>query len=82
MSETLDPVRRKKVIALLLGIWIYSLILWGYIVVDSFLFPVYQTLPISKDIPIIPQNLIADIAFPLSFVCFVLWAYLREQPGS
>ena len=65
--------------ALLLGTWIYSLILWGYIVVDSFLFPVYQTLPISKYIPIIPQNLIADVAFPLSFVCFVLWVYWRNQ---
>jgi len=76
--ETLEPARRKKVSALLLGGWIYSLILWAYIVADSWLFPPYQYLPISNYIPI-KENVIADLSFPLSFACFVLWAYLREQ---
>jgi hypothetical protein len=73
-----DP--RKFRIALLLGIWIYTLVLWAYIVVDSFLFPAYQYLPISNFVPI-RENLLADLAFPVSFVCFVLWAYMRDSPG-
>ena len=74
----MEPSRSKFVLALLLGLWIYGLILWGYIVVDSFLFPPYQYLAISKYIPR-QQNILADVAFPVSFVCFVLWAYLRGQ---
>ena len=76
----MEPERRKRVSALLLGTWIYSLIAWAYIVVDSFLFPPYQYLAISKYVPI-QENILADVAFPLSFVCFVLWQYLREKPG-
>jgi hypothetical protein len=76
----MEPAQRKKFSALMLGVWIYSLILWAYIVIDSFLFPPYQYLPISNYIPI-RENLIADVAFPLSFVCFVYWAYLRGQRG-
>jgi len=64
--------------ALLQGLWIYLLILWGYVVVDIFLFPQYQLLGISAFIPI-PQNLLADVAFPLSFVFFVLWKYLGSK---
>lgn len=75
--KNLEPERRKKALALLLGVWIYSLIAWAYIVIDSFIFPPYQYLPISKYIPI-PENILADIAFPLSFVCFVYWQYLRK----
>ena len=76
----MEPTRRKKASALALGVWIYSLILWVYVVIDSFLFPPYQYLAISMYVPI-PQNVIADVAFPLSFVCFVYWAYLRGQSG-
>ena len=77
----MESDRKNLVSALLLGGWIYSLILWGYIVADSFLFPAYQTLPISKLIPI-PQNAVADLSFPFSFICFVLWVYRRNQGRS
>ena len=77
----MEPDQRKFRSALLLGVWIYSLILWVYIVADSWLFPPYQYMSISNYIPI-RQNIIADIAFPLSFVCFVFWVYLRDQRGA
>jgi hypothetical protein len=77
----LSPRRRNFVLALLEGLWIYLLVLWGYIVVDSFLFPQYQFLSISIYVPL-PQNLLADIAFPLSLVCFVLWRYLGREGGD
>ena len=76
--EILEQERRKFLSALFLGAWIYGLILWAYIVIDSFIFPPYQYLPISQYVPI-KQNILADIAFPFSFVAFVLWAYYREQ---
>jgi len=65
-------------ISLLKGIWIYSLILWAYVVLDMFLFPSYQLMGISKWIPI-PENILADIAFPVSFACFVAWEYLKRK---
>jgi hypothetical protein len=72
---------RKLALPFLKGVWIYCLILWSYIVADMFVFPQYQFGGISKLIPI-PQNLIADIAFPISFVAFVLWEYLRKIDSS
>ncbi|HUK75718.1 MAG TPA: hypothetical protein VLU99_07985 [Nitrososphaerales archaeon] len=74
----MEAKRRRRTLAILLGAWIYSLIAWAYIVIDSFLFPPYQYLPISKYIPI-PENVLADLAFPVSFVCFVYWEYLRKS---
>ncbi len=65
-------------ISLLKGIWIYSLITWAYIVADMFVFPQYQTLGISKYVPI-PQNILADVAFPVSFLSFVYWEYLKKK---
>ena len=78
-SKQLGRLQMK--ISLLKGIWIYALILWGYIVVDMFVFPPYQYLGISKFIPI-PENLLADIAFPTSFLSFVAWDYLKKQYES
>jgi len=70
-------ISNKKLIApFLKGIWIYTLILWVYIVADMFAFPQYQYGAISRLIPI-PQNLIAIIAFPVSFLAFVGWEYFK-----
>jgi len=65
-------------VSLLKGIWIYGLILWVYVAVDAFLFPEYQFLGISAWIPI-PQNILADFAFPISFISFVWWEYLKKK---
>ena len=78
--EILEPDQRKFRTALFQGVWIYSLILWAYVVIDSFLFPPYQYLAISNYVPI-KQNILADIAFPVSFISFVLWVYYRQQPS-
>ena len=59
------------------GVWIYTLLLWVYIVADMFVFPQYQFSGISRLIPV-PQNLIGDMAFPISFFAFVLWEYLKK----
>jgi hypothetical protein len=65
------------VLPFLKGLWIYTLILWGYIVADMFVFPQYQFDAISRLVPI-PQNLVAIIAFPISFLAFVGWEYARR----
>lgn len=64
--------------SLFLGMWLYSLGLWGWIALNYYLLPAYQTGPLSIYIPI-PQNLVADVAFPVSFICFVVWNYLRKH---
>lgn len=75
--ESSDQKSRALTLAILKGAWIYLLIVWVYIVIDSFLFPEYQFLGISRYVPI-PQNLLADISFPLSLLCFIGWEYLRK----
>lgn len=45
---------------------------------NYYLLPAEQTGWLSIYIPI-PQDLVAVIAFPFSFVCFVLWRYFRES---
>ena len=70
-------VMNRLVLPFLKGLWIYTLILWIYIVADMFMFPQYQLDAISRLIPI-PQNLIAIVAFPLSFLAFVGWEYVRR----
>ena len=65
-------------LSLLKGLWIDLLIMWLDIVADMFVFPQYQFGPISIYVPI-PQDLIAVVAFPASFLAFVAWEYLRIQ---
>jgi hypothetical protein len=69
---------RRFLSSFFFGAWIYSLVLWGWIALNYYLLPVYQTGPLSIYVPI-PQNLVADIAFPVSFACFVVWVYLRKK---
>ena len=75
----MDLINGKKLsLSLLKGSWIYFLILWVYIVADMFVFPQYQFGSISLYVQI-PQDLIATIAFPASFITFVAWEYLRSH---
>ena len=62
------------------ALWIYSLILWGFIVVFFFAYPSQQYDQLSIYVPI-PQNLLAIVAFPVSFVSFIVWEYLKEEEG-
>ncbi len=77
----LELVNRKLTISFLKGLWIYTLLLWAYIVADMFVFPQYQFAPISRLLPI-PQDLLAIIAFPVSFLAFVGWEYARKLHDS
>ena len=65
-------------IALFKGIWIYSLIVWLFAIASFFIFPQYQYDSISIYIPI-PQDVVADVSLPISFVTFVVWEYLRKK---
>lgn len=73
-----NVIPRRFLTSLFMGMWLYSLMLWGWITANYYLLPVYQFSPLSVYVPI-PQNLLADIAFPVSFVCFVIWNYLRKR---
>src|SRR5579872_4007558 len=77
-GKELKALARKLLVPFLKGLWIYSLILWVYIVADMFVFPQYQYSAISRLVPI-PQNLIAVVVFPLSFLSFVFWEYTRKM---
>lgn len=68
---------RRFAASFFLGLWVYSLILWGWIALNYYLLPDQQTGPLTLYIRI-PQNLVATIAFPVSFVGLVLWSYLRD----
>jgi hypothetical protein len=68
---------RGFVAAFFLGLWIYSLILWGWVALNFYLMPNLQYDALSVYIPI-KRDLVADIAFPVSFIGFVFWSYLRD----
>ena len=66
----------KLLSSLLETVWIYSLLVWGY-VVASILDPItfaYQFGPFSRYVPI-PTDLVGLIAFTASAVSFALWKW-------
>ena len=69
---------RRLAVSFLLGLWIYCLILWAWVGLNYYLEPSLQFAPLSIYVPI-RQNLAADLAFPISFISFVLWSYLRKM---
>lgn len=72
---------RTFLIALFKGIWIYSLVVWLFVVASFFIFPQYQYDQISIYIPI-PQDVIGVVSLPISFVSFVVWEYMRKIHSS
>ena len=71
--------RTRFLTSLFLGLWLYSLALWGWVAVNYYLLPQYQFSSLSIYVAI-PNDLVAVVAFPLSFVFFVIWDYLRRSP--
>lgn len=72
---------KRWAVSFFLGLWMYSLIVWGWIGLNYYVYPKYQFEAISIYIPI-PQNLLADAMFPVSFLSFVIWHYLRNEPHT
>lgn len=70
---------RRWALSLSLGLSIYSFIVWLWVGINYYVYPRYQFEGISAYIPI-PQDLLADVAFPVSFLSFVLWYYLKQEP--
>ena len=60
------------------GISIYSLLLWAYIVIVVIVRPRSQYFNLSIYVPV-QQNILAVIAFAVSFLCFVGWQYLEKS---
>ena len=68
----------KPLVAFLMGIWIWGLLTWTY-VVATILDPVtsrYQYTKLSAYIPI-PVDLVGVTAFAVAFVAFILWEWLK-----
>jgi hypothetical protein len=63
--------------SVLKGIWVYSLLLWAYIVVSVLLRPESQYYDLSIYVPI-RENILAVTAFAVSFVSFVCWQFLER----
>ena len=70
---------RRWAVSIFMGLWVYCLLVWGWVGVNYYVYPRYQFLGISVWIPI-PQNILADVTFPVSFLSFVIWYYLRQEP--
>ncbi len=66
----------KRTLAVLFkGIWLYSLLIWGYIAVENLFYPsAVATQALSIYIPI-KQNLLAIWSFVVSLAAFILWSY-------
>jgi hypothetical protein len=66
--------------SLLKGLSIYSLLLWVYIVLSVLHNPGAQYFNLSVYVPV-RQNLLAIVAFAVSFLCFIGWQYLEKTPS-
>jgi hypothetical protein len=74
-----EKLNSKLIVSLLKGVWIYSLILWLYIVVDNLIYNfAHQYDPLSNYVPI-PEDLLALLAFAASFLCYLGWDYLGRK---
>ncbi len=70
--------RRKLLTVLFEALWLYFLIAWAYIAIENFIYPVQvATTPLAEYFPV-QQNLLVIIAFPVSFLFFILWRYFKE----
>ena len=70
-------------VSLFKALWIYFLIMWGYIAVTIWVYPSTQYLSLSEYVPI-PQNLLAVVSFAASFAFYFLFTYFSrtEKRGS
>ena len=60
------------------AIWIWSLLVWGYISAENLVNPVaVATQPLAEYVPI-KQNILVLAAFVVAFVFFILWRYLKD----
>ncbi len=74
---------RRMLVSLFKALWIYFLIMWGYIAVTIWVYPSTQYLSLSEYVPI-PQNLLAVVSFAASFAFYFLFTYFSrtEKRGS
>ncbi len=60
------------------ALWLYFLLVWGYIAVENLVYPTQvATTDLAVYFPV-PQNLLVIVSFTASFVFFILWRYLKE----
>lgn len=61
------------------GIWIWSLLLWGYLSIAINLYPQYQFTGISFYLNWPPQDVLALITFPLAFTGYIAWRLTDDK---
>lgn len=59
--------------------WTFSLLIWGYVIVDRWVNPQLQKLNMSPYVPI-PQDLVGILAFVVALVTFAFWSSMKDPP--
>jgi hypothetical protein len=75
-TDTLQ--NRRFQLALLKGVWIFSILAWLYTSVAVNLYPKISFEAFSPYVPI-PTDVVALSSFIIAFAAFVLWEYLRTK---
>lgn len=57
--------------------WTFSLLIWGYVVIDRWVNPQLQKTDLSPYVPV-PQDLVGILAFVVAVVSFALWSSLPD----
>ena len=69
---------RVILLSVLKGITIYALLLWAYVALSVIVHPQWQFVNLSIYVPV-QQDILALVAFVVSFLCFVGWQYLKSS---
>ncbi len=68
--------------ALLEGIWVYGMLVWGYISIQNLISPdIVYSQNLSVYIPI-KENILVIAAFIVSLVAFIIWKSRLESKTS
>jgi len=59
------------------AVWVFSLLAWGYTIIDRWVNPQLQKSDLSWFVPI-PQDVLGIMAFVIGFVAFAIWGSLKE----
>jgi hypothetical protein len=59
------------------AVWVFSLLAWGYVIIDRWVNPQLQKADLSPFVPV-PQDVVGILAFVVGFASFAIWGSMEK----